>query len=101
MTIDPWAFQYSFYSKFENNMEPWKCCIKQYTWYILWNAKAEKIQDVKKSHQNDYFKPRKYFLNPENIISYPRLFTPQPLRLRGIVVPRADGRAGGRADKPR
>ena len=37
------------------------------------------------------------------------IFTPQPLRLRGIVVPRAggraggraDGRAGGRADKPR
>ena len=29
------------------------------------------------------------------------LFTPQPLRLRGIVVPRAGGRAGGRADKPR
>ena len=28
----------------------------------------------KKSHQNDYFKPRKYFLNQENIISYPRLF---------------------------
>ena len=26
------------------------------------------------------------------------VFTPQPLRLRGIVVPRAGGRAGGRAD---
>ena len=26
------------------------------------------------------------------------IFTPQPLRLRGIVVPRAGGRAGGRAD---
>ena len=27
----------------------------------VWNAKAEKNQDVKKSYQNDYFKPRKYF----------------------------------------
>ena len=27
----------------------------------------------KKSHQNDYFKPRNIFLNQENNISYPRL----------------------------
>ena len=39
----------------------------------VWNAKAEKIQDVKKSHQHDYFKPRNYFSNPENNISYPWL----------------------------
>ena len=39
---------------------------------IVWNAKAEKIQDVTKSHQNDYFKPRNYFSNQENNISYTR-----------------------------
>ena len=48
---------------------------------LVWNAKAEKNQDVEKSHQNDYFKPRKYFLDQENIISYPRLLyiTPRTL----------------------
>ena len=43
------------------------------TWLYVWNAKAEKIQDLKKSHQHDYFKPRNSFSNPENNISYPWL----------------------------
>ena len=42
-----------------------------------YECQSGKIQDVKKSHQNDYFKQRKYFLNQEKLFLIQDFFTLQ------------------------